>query len=138
MLEVAKVGLVEVEAFLSPRRVVSLPDARAVGRRLYQGRTNRDHAEVRIATRGRKHRLAKQWQTTFESLISLDQPQQCALGLSRNALKCVANFPYSHHHDGCEKTTKPFLKAVAPIVSANSAFRLVFCIGKDSEALPAT
>ena len=48
-------------------------------------------AQVRIDDKGRKRRLYKQWQTPFEKLLSLKQPQQFLRpGLSINALKRVA------------------------------------------------
>jgi len=48
-------------------------------------------AQVQIDPKGRKRRLYKQWQTPFEKLLSLKQPQQFLRpGLSINALKRVA------------------------------------------------
>jgi hypothetical protein len=48
-------------------------------------------AEVLIDAKGRKRRLYKKWQTPFEKLLSLKQPQQFLRpGLSINALKRVA------------------------------------------------
>jgi hypothetical protein len=48
-------------------------------------------AEVLIDAKGRKRRLYKKWQTPFEKLLSLRQPQQFLRpGLSINALKRVA------------------------------------------------
>jgi hypothetical protein len=48
-------------------------------------------AEIKIDDKGRKRRLYKLWQTPFEKLLSLRQPQQFLRpGLSINALKRVA------------------------------------------------
>lgn len=48
-------------------------------------------AEVQIDPRGRKRRLYKQWQTPFEKLLSLEQPQQFLRpGLTVAALQRVA------------------------------------------------
>ena len=48
-------------------------------------------AEVQIDAKGRKRRLYKQWQTPFEKLLSLEQPQQFLRpGLSIAARKRVA------------------------------------------------
>ena len=48
-------------------------------------------AEVKIDDKGRKRRLYKKWQTPFEKLLSLKQPQRFLRpGLSINALKRVA------------------------------------------------
>jgi hypothetical protein len=48
-------------------------------------------AEIKIDDKGRKRRLYKLWQTPFEKLLALKQPQQFLRpGLSINALKRVA------------------------------------------------
>jgi transposase InsO family protein len=48
-------------------------------------------AQIQIDAKGRRRRLYKQWQTPFEKLLSLDQPQRFLRpGLSLNALQRVA------------------------------------------------